>query len=85
MMYLVQAEKPATVTLGMSSTTMRSDSSLDGGAELPCLEQLAGLDLPESDGVVGAAGSEQDGARVDVDGPESTLVALVDTEALTVV
>jgi hypothetical protein len=59
--------------------------ALDGGAELPCLEQLAGLDLPESDGVVGAAGSEQDGARVDVDGPESTLVALVDTEALTVV
>ena len=59
--------------------------ALDGGSELPCLQQLSGLDLPQSDGVVGAAGCEQDGARVDVDGPERTLVALVDTEALTVV
>jgi hypothetical protein len=59
--------------------------ALDGSSKLPRLEQLSGLDLPESDGVVGAAGCEQDGARVDVDGPERTLVALVDTEALTVV
>jgi len=59
--------------------------ALDGGSKLPRLQQLSGLDLPESDGVVGAAGCEQDGARVDIDGPESTLVALVDTEALTVV
>jgi hypothetical protein len=59
--------------------------ALDGRSKLPCLQQLSGLDLPESDGVVGATGCEQDGARVDIDGPESTLVALVDTKALTVV
>jgi len=59
--------------------------ALDGGSKLPSLQQLSGLDFPESDCVVGTAGCEQDGARVDVDCPESTLVALVDTEALTVV
>ncbi|KAH0373857.1 putative eukaryotic translation initiation factor 3 subunit I, partial [Aureobasidium melanogenum] len=59
--------------------------ALDCGSKLPSLQQLSGLNLPQSDGVVGAAGCEQDGARVDVDCPERTLVALVDTEALTVV
>lgn len=59
--------------------------TFDGGSKLPRLQQLSGLDLPQSDGVVGAASCEQDGARVDIDGPEGTLVALVDTEALTVV
>ena len=60
-------------------------AALDGGSKLPSLEQLARLDLPQSHGVVGAAGGQKNGARVDIDGPESTLVALVDTEALTVV
>lgn len=71
-------------TQQLSAVLVELDA-LDGGSELPSLQQLAGLDLPQSDGVVGAAGCEQDGARVDVDCPEGTLVALVNTEALTVV
>lgn len=59
--------------------------ALDGGGKLPGLEQAAGLDLPEADGVVGAAAGNHAGVRGDVDGPDGTLVALVGSEALAIV
>lgn len=59
--------------------------ALDGGGELPGLEQAAGLHLPEADGVVGAATGDHGRVRVDVDGPDGTLVALVGAQALAIV
>jgi len=41
---------------------------------LPGLEQLASLHLPQSQRVVGATRGEEGGGRVDVYGPESTLM-----------
>lgn len=63
---------------------LRELDTLDRGQEVPCLEQLAGLNLPKSHGVVGTAGREKAGVRVDIDGPEGTLVALVCAEALAI-
>ena len=51
----------------------------------PRLEQFARLHLPQADRVVGSSGREQRGGRVDVDGPQRTLVALVHAKALAVV
>lgn len=59
--------------------------ALDGGGELPGLDQAAGLDVPEADGVVGGARGEEGAGRVGVDGPDGTNVALVGAQALAVV
>lgn len=59
--------------------------ALDGGGELPGHQALAGLNLPQLDGVVGGTGGNHGGGGVDVDGPDGTLVAVVGAEALTVV
>ena len=59
--------------------------ALDGGGELPRLEQAARLHLPEADGVVGGARREHGARRVDVDGPDGADVALVGSEPLAVV
>jgi hypothetical protein len=58
---------------------------LDGGRELPRLEALARLDVPESDRVVGRARGDNGACGVDVDGPDGTLVAAICAEALPVV
>lgn len=58
---------------------------LDGCGEVPCLEALARLDVPEADGVVGRARGEDGGGGVDVDGPDGALVAAICAEALAVV
>jgi hypothetical protein len=60
-------------------------NALDGGGEVPCLEALARLDVPEADCVVGRARGEDGGGGVDIDGPDGTLVAAVRPEALAVV
>lgn len=59
--------------------------ALDGRGEVPCLEELAGLDLPEADGVVGGTGGDDGGGGVDIDGPDGTLVTVVCAETLAVV
>lgn len=59
--------------------------ALDGGGELPRHQALAGLDLPQLDGVVGRARGEQRAGRVEVDGPDGALVAVVGADALAVV
>ena len=59
--------------------------ALDGRREVPRLEKLAGLDLPQADGVVGRAGGDDGRGGVDVDGPDGTLVALICAEPLAVV
>lgn len=59
--------------------------ALDGGGELPGHQALAGLNLPQLDGVVGGTGGNHGGGGVDVDGPDGTLVAVVGAEALAVV
>lgn len=58
--------------------------SLDCRVEFPYFYAFARADVPEADGVVGGAGGEEGGAGVDVDGPESTLVAVIGTEAFAV-
>ena len=58
--------------------------TLDAGREVPRLEQLARLHFPQAQGVVRAAGGEEGGGGVDVDGPEGALVAFVGAEALAV-
>jgi len=59
--------------------------ALHGGGELPRLEALARLDVPELDGVVGGPGGHEGGGGVDVDGPDGTDVAVVCSEALAIV
>lgn len=59
--------------------------TLNGGGELPGLQALSGLDVPETDGVVGGTGGDHGRGRVDVDGPDGTDMAVVGTEALAVV
>lgn len=59
--------------------------TLDGGGEVPCLEALAGLDVPQADGVVGATAGDHGRGRLDINGPDGTLVALVRAEALAIV
>lgn len=59
--------------------------ALDGGGELPGLEVLARLDVPEADGVVGRARGDHGRGRLDVDGPDGADVAVVRAEALAVV
>ena len=59
--------------------------SLDGGGELPGLDEATGLDLPEADGVVGGARGDHGRGRVDVDGPDGTDMAVVGSETLAVV
>ena len=59
--------------------------ALDGRRELPCLEALARLDVPEADCVVGRARGENGGRGVDVDGPDGALVAAIGAEPLAVV
>jgi hypothetical protein len=58
---------------------------LDGSRELPCLEALAGLYIPQADRVVGGTGGEDGGGGVDVDSPDGTLVAVVGSQPFTVV
>jgi hypothetical protein len=65
-------------------SVLRELDTLDRGQEVPCLEQFSSLHFPKSHGVVGAAGREQAGVRVDIDGPEGTLVALVCAETLAI-
>ncbi len=59
--------------------------ALDGRGELPLLEALARLDLPQADGVVGGARGDHGRGRIDVDGPDGTDVAAVRAETLAVV
>lgn len=59
--------------------------ALDGGGELPRLEQAAGLDLPQADGVVSGARGEDGARRVGVEGPDGADVAPVGADALAVV
>lgn len=59
--------------------------SLDGGGELPGLDEAASLDLPEADGVVGGARGDHGRGRVDVDSPDGTDMAVVGSETLAVV
>lgn len=59
--------------------------ALDGGREVPCLEALAALDVPESDGVVGTATGDHGRGGLDIDGPDGALVALVRAETLAIV
>ncbi len=58
--------------------------ALDGGREVPCLQALPGLDVPETNCVVGRARGENSGGGVDIDGPDGTLVAAVCPETLAV-
>ncbi len=57
---------------------------LDGGGEVPGLEALARLDIPEADRVVGRARGDNGGGRVDIDGPDGALVAVVTAQPLAV-
>ena len=59
--------------------------SLDGGGELPGLDVLARLDVPEADGVVGRAGGDHGRCGLDIDGPDGTDVAVVGAETLAIV
>ena len=51
--------------------------ALDGRRELPRLEALAALEVPELDGVVGRPGGDQRRRGLDVDGPDGAHVAVV--------
>lgn len=51
--------------------------TLDGGGELPGLEAATGLDVPETDGVVGGARGDHGRGRFDIDGPDGTDMAVV--------
>lgn len=51
--------------------------ALDGRREIPGLEALAALDLPQPDRVVGAAARDEGRGRVHVHRPDGALVALV--------
>lgn len=55
----------------------RELDALDGCGELPGLQQLACLDLPQAHRVVGTTGREQLRGGVDVDGPQGSDVAVV--------
>jgi hypothetical protein len=55
----------------------RELDALDGRVELPRLEQLAALHVPQPDGVVGGAGGQERGGGVDVDGPDGADVAVI--------
>lgn len=57
---------------------------LHGRGEVPDLDALARLDVPESDSVVRRAGRYEGAVGADVDGPERTLVAVVGAESLAV-
>lgn len=46
---------------------------------------MAGLNIPELGGLVGAAGDEEEGVAGDVAGPDGAVVAAVGAEALAVV
>lgn len=59
--------------------------ALDGRGELPDLEALAALDIPETNGVVGGSGGDHGSGRVDIDGPDGTNVAVVGSETLAIV
>lgn len=59
--------------------------ALDGSGEVPGLQQAAGLDLPESHGVVGATTRDHGGGGIDVDGPDGALVSLVGAEPFAIV
>lgn len=59
--------------------------ALDGSGEVPSHQALACLDLPQLDSVVGGTGSNDGGGRIDVDGPDGALVAVVGAHALAVV
>lgn len=59
--------------------------TLDGCGELPGLETAAGLDLPETHGVVGGARGDHGRGRVDVDSPDGTDMAVVSSETLAIV
>ena len=51
--------------------------SFDRSGEVPGLQTLAGLDVPEADRVVGRARGDEGRGRVNVDSPDGTLVAMV--------
>ena len=59
--------------------------ALDGGRELPRLDKTAGLDIPQTDRVVGRARGNHGRGGVDIDGPDGSDVAVVCTETLAVV
>jgi hypothetical protein len=51
--------------------------ALDGRRELPRLETLAALEVPELDGVIGGPGRDQGRGGLDVYGPDGAHVAVV--------
>ena len=59
--------------------------ALDGRGELPDLEALARLDVPQADGIVGRARGNHGRGGVDVDGPDGADVAVVCAQTLAVV
>jgi hypothetical protein len=59
--------------------------ALDGRREVPCLQALPRLDVPEPDRIVGGPRGEDGGGWVDVDGPDGTLVAAVRPQPFAVV
>lgn len=74
---LGDAEQPGAVLVELDA--------LDGGGELPGLEVLARLDVPQADGVVGGPRGDDGRRGLDVDGPDGADVAVVGAEALAVV
>lgn len=70
-------EKPGAILVELDT--------LDGGGELPDLEALAALDVPEADGVIGRTRGDHGRGRVDIDGPDGTNVAVVGSETLAIV
>ena len=59
-------------------------NSLHRGVEVPDFYAPPSPHVPEADGVVCGAGGEEGGGRVDIDGPEGALVAVVGAEAFAV-
>ena len=67
-------------------TAIRAElNTLDGSREVPCLEQAASLDLPQSHGVVGATTRNHGGGGINIDGPDGTLVPLVGAKTFAIV
>lgn len=59
--------------------------ALDGRGELPDLEALSGLEIPQANRVIGRARGNHGRGGVDIDGPDGTDVAVVCSETLAVV
>ena len=52
-------------------------NSLDRATKVPRLQQFARLHLPQPDRVVGGAGCEEVRGRINIDGPNGALMAVI--------